>query len=1270
MIRHRKQVSRRRATPRLEHLEDRTLLSVNVVSNFENGSLAAYKTVLHYYPAADISAAAAHDGLVGLVKHDGVQWMMSTDAAEQVHQGETISVWAKLAGSADGRAYLGFGSTPPTSTQDTSALRTLVLVMAPNTNELLLQSASGNRTFTTFGSSAQTYAVDHWYRLEVAWATGGSITGRLYDDDGTTLLNTVTGTNTTITAGGIAFRGFGGDKYFDTVVVDTDSSGTVAQRANAGGGLDPSYVYHAPPAGPANGPSGGAILPWQYTSVSGTGRDIQLDSWGQLAQAGSIVSGQVVIAGQNTSHNVGTVGVDWGPSFGGAASPLLAQYILRQRPGENTTFIGTASVKHFFAPSILNPGEQDTYGSGLNSDPALFTYGSELDPVTGMLHRQSDLGPIDVNGLNPTGYSTSYPVPAALNVLPHAAVADLDPAMNPPGTRWFHMANVFVEGDQDVSNNSRWIEFVPHFNGTTFTFTYPSGGSGQLNFRTIPGLLEGTGLAGGPYVTGASPAGNTLGPVGHLIVTFNTAIQPDTFTPDQISSFTRTVGSSPTDLLSTVSGVTAVAGSDNKQFDIAFDSQGLAGTYRLTFGPDILDVAGSPMDQDLDGTPGEATDAYTAVFTIQGPSITSSTPSGDVYSAVDHVRLTFNEPITAASLASHITSFTRTVAGVPTDLSSAITGVTPVSGAPNQYDINFASQSGLGAYSLVIGAGVMDAAGNPTAAPYTANFAIQGLKVIASTPSGNNHLPGELISFVTLTFNEAVDPASFTPDKVFAFRGPYGLINVNSVAAVAGTGNTQFRVSFNPQVATGSYTMLVGPDIRDLAGHRMDQNGNGIDGEMPGDTYVATFGIQGLRVTASSVSSVDGYPNTVRLTFNEPVDITTLTSDWVYIAGPAGQVGLLAVLPVPGTAVPYTQFDLVMAPQTTAGAYTVTVYPYVQDVYGNYMDQDGNLTPGEYPSDDFTTTFMVNGPRVLNAAPVRGSAGYDRVRVTFDRPLDPSTVSPDLFGVTAPGGAAVAVNDVAVVPYTNYTQFDVLIDPVTTTGTYRLAIADGLSDVYGNPVAAQTTTFALTVSYTASVATYQSIELLGQPGTQAVTFITSGTQFADDDFGTINLPAGTTFNFYGREFTSLYASSNGLITFGSGNNSYQNTDLRAGSTPTQPAIAPLWTDWVKDDDGSGPMVLWKVQDNKLTIEWNKIRHFGSTPQVVTFQAILDLNTNGRPGNIVFNYVRTDTGDGHADGRDSTVGIEDNVASNARTLVSYNAASPLIGGGKAVLLSAG
>jgi hypothetical protein len=110
----------------------------------------------------------------------------------------------------------------------------------------------------------------------------------------------------------------------------------------------------------------------------------------------------------------------------------------------------------------------------------------------------------------------------------------------------------------------------------------------------------------GPHVLAQTPAGNVFGPVSHLIITFNTAVDTSTFTIASIMSFTRTTGETQTDLLDQIVAVTPVAGSGDMQFDISFQSQDAVGTYELTFGPNVFDIAGDPMDH-----------AYTATFTIQ-----------------------------------------------------------------------------------------------------------------------------------------------------------------------------------------------------------------------------------------------------------------------------------------------------------------------------------------------------------------------------------------------------------------------------------------------------------------------------------------------------------------------------------------------------------------------------------------------------------------------------------------------------------------------------
>ena len=92
-------------------------------------------------------------------------------------------------------------------------------------------------------------------------------------------------------------------------------------------------------------------------------------------------------------------------------------------------------------------------------------------------------------------------------------------------------------------------------------------------------------------------------------VTFNEAVDPATLTSADVTNFTGPQGAV------TVTGVQAVAGSNNTQFDIAFAAQTAAGSYQFDLGPKVSDVAGNLMNQNGNTTNGEATNSYHAAFT-------------------------------------------------------------------------------------------------------------------------------------------------------------------------------------------------------------------------------------------------------------------------------------------------------------------------------------------------------------------------------------------------------------------------------------------------------------------------------------------------------------------------------------------------------------------------------------------------------------------------------------------------------------------------------
>ena len=527
------------ARPRLEVLEDRVLMSV--IEDFSAG-LAPYTTVLRYSPNAAVIPGAGHDGSSSaLLKGDGYEWLMRNDASTAVQPGDTASVWVDLAGNADGRAYFAFGAKP---NDVNDYLRTgggLSLVLAPNSNELLLEDNSGF-LHTALAAVPQSYVADHWYRAEVVWGTDGSLTGNLYDSDGVSLLSSVSAQAPSSFVGGIGFRGFGSDKYFDTVTLD---SGSTARPVTAAVG--PGYrPDHRLDQTPTNHSRRGLLDPFEYQSVPGTGRDIWLEAFNQLQQQHNIINGVVGLAAANTSGNHGDPNsywgqMGWGPIVQGLfdhnqvplETPVLQQYMFRQRPGEDTTIIGRSDVKHFFLslgvdPQQLRPGESDDYGASLNGVQSTYSPQQDVDPVTGEISAHSldyfgetnPNGPRNLDGLiqySPHTYENN------LQLLLQVQVADVDPAQNPEGTRWFLAGNIFVPGDEDVTHTSRWVEVVPVFDGSHFTFQYPNGSGGQYDVRTIPGLPTQPTVAALVTAGLPSPGGSSLAAVGQPVAAQATA---------------------------------------------------------------------------------------------------------------------------------------------------------------------------------------------------------------------------------------------------------------------------------------------------------------------------------------------------------------------------------------------------------------------------------------------------------------------------------------------------------------------------------------------------------------------------------------------------------------------------------------------------------------------------------------------------------------------------------------------------------------------------
>jgi methionine-rich copper-binding protein CopC len=776
------------------------------------------------------------------------------------------------------------------------------------------------------------------------------------------------------------------------------------------------------------------------------------------------------------------------------------------------------------------------------------------------------------------------------------------------------------------------VAAVPGTNGQQFDVTFPPQGPAGSYALAVSGGADvyGNPLAG-PYAGGFSlsglvvlcsdPAGQVNPPLDHVRVVFNHALDPAAFTTSLVT-LTGPGGPVP------VTGVVPVTASGNIAFDVTFAAQGRAGGYALVVSAAAHDPFGNAL-----GAP------YTAAFSLSGPTVLYSDPGGGdtLDPPLDHVRLYFDRAMDPATLTTSVVTLTGPGGAV------ALTGVVavPDSGGTD-FDATFAALGRAGDYTVLVGAGARDTYGNPLGTPYTAAFSLTGLSLLASDPYDGATVDTPL-DRVALYFNHPMDPATFTPSLV-TVTGPGGPVTVTGVVPEAGTNNTVMDATFATQGRAGSYTVVVSASAPDAYGNPL------------GTPYTATFSLTGLQVLFSSPAGlVDPPLASVRVVFNHGLDPAAVTAGLVTVTGPGGPVAVTGVAPV--AASDNTAFDFTFAPLGAAGDYTVVVSAAAHDPYGNTLGgpYTGQISVTALEVADCTATGVVG-------------TGLDRLDVTFDRPLDPASFTAAQAHLTAPDGSAVALTGVAAVPGSGNTRFEITFAPLTATGGYQFALGAGIRDTFGNALTAFASTFtAQALFYTAAAAAFQSLELSGQAGVQALTF-TSGSQFADDDFGEVLLGAGNTFTFYGQTYDRLYVSSNGLITFGSGDRSYLHTDLSVGGGPAEPVIAALWGDWIKSDDGTGPMILYKIENNRLVIEWNQIQHYYSSPQAITFQAVLSLNTGAQSGDVVLNYANLNTGDGNAEGQTATAGVRRSDA-DPPLLASYDGSTGLVGTGRAVRIHA-
>ena len=285
------------------------------------------------------------------------------------------------------------------------------------------------------------------------------------------------------------------------------------------------------------------------------------------------------------------------------------------------------------------------------------------------------------------------------------------------------------------------------------------------------------------------------------------------------------------------------------------------------------------------------------------------------------------------------------------------------------------------------------------------------------------------LSSRTIVFSEPVDPTTVSTSD-FVLQGP-GTSGSEPITSVSGSGAT-WVVGFDAIDNPGVYTLLVGPQIADIAGNVFDNNGNGIQGEATDAGHDVFNLIAPAQVTlaidpASDSGAPDypGYTNITAPTFDVTVNQAgSITMD--FDGNPAHDQTLTAS--ASGT----YKFT---APTLSGGAYVATA--------------TFNAGPAGTTHESDAYTIDTVGPHVAAMSPsttIRISASA--VLVTFSEPVNLNTLTPSTISFTGPSGT-IPVDQPTLVSGATYS---VPFDVQAASGDYSLTIAPTVTDYAGNPM--------------------------------------------------------------------------------------------------------------------------------------------------------------------------------------------------------------------------
>jgi hypothetical protein len=161
---------------------------------------------------------------------------------------------------------------------------------------------------------------------------------------------------------------------------------------------------------------------------------------------------------------------------------------------------------------------------------------------------------------------------------------------------------------------------------------------------------------------------------------------------------------------------------------------------------------------------------------------------------------------------------------------------------------------------------------------------------------------------------------------------------------------------------------------------------------------------------------------------------------------------------------------------------------------------------------------------------------------------------------------------------------------------------------------------------------------------------TSLTATADDDISA-SFPIGFNFVYDGVTYTSLRASSNGLLTFNATGNGGAGNVMNTATTTFRPSLAPLWDD-LQCSSGVTYQLSGVAPNQVLTVQWLSMEwNWSSSANVISFQVKLYESTN------VIDFVyRSEAAAGNPGGSGgASIGLMGTLATDFLSLLNTSAA---------------